>query len=96
MSKLNPVAREPVLVAALASIITWALARYGVKVDPQQASEAAGIVLLVAGVFARQLVKPTAKIEPETDPRLFAGQVHAELLALQRAKGDPAPVPPGG
>jgi hypothetical protein len=63
-SKLNVIAREPVAVAALASIIVWVAAKYGVRVDAQQASEAAGVVLLVAGAFARQLVTPTAKVPP--------------------------------
>ncbi len=69
-SKLNPVAQEPVLLTAVASAATWALARYGVKVDPQQASEIAGVVLLLGGAFARQLVTPTAKVEAK--PQLYA------------------------
>ncbi len=64
---MNPISNEPVAVAAVASILTWIATRYGLKVDPQQASEAAGIVLLVAGAFARQLVRPVAK-DPNPPP----------------------------
>lgn len=67
-SKLNVVANEPVLVVVAASILTWVGAKYGVKVDQQQASEAAGVVLLVAGALARQLVTPTAKQPPPVEP----------------------------
>ncbi len=58
---MNPVAREPVVVGVLAAVLTWVGARYGVRVDPQQASEAAGVVLLVAAPFVRQLVRPVAR-----------------------------------
>jgi hypothetical protein len=61
---MNPIAREPIVVAALAAIISWVAAKYAIKVDPQQASEIAGVVLLIAGGFARQLVTPTAKLPP--------------------------------
>ena len=68
MTSRNPISNEPVLVAALASILTWVATRYGLKVDPQQASEAAGFVLLVGGAFARQLVWPTAKLPKDDKP----------------------------
>lgn len=60
----NPVASEPVLLAAVASILTWLGARYGISLTPEQASTAAGAVLVVGGVFARQLVRPTVKDQP--------------------------------
>ena len=64
---MNPIAREPVLIATLASIISWLAAKYAIKVSPEQASEIAGVVLLIAGGFARQLVTPTAKLDESTD-----------------------------
>lgn len=78
--KLNPVAREPVAVIVLAAIITWALAHYGVDIDPAKASGAAGVVLLVGGAFARQLVRPVAKDDdPVSAPVL--DQVVREVIA---------------
>ncbi len=58
---MNPIAREPVLIAALASVVTWLLAKYGINLSPQQASEISGVVLAVTVGFARQAVTPTAK-----------------------------------
>jgi len=93
-SKLNVIAREPVLVAALASIIVWIAAKYGVKVDAQQASEAAGVVLLVAGAFARQLVTPTVKVPTVQGNTSNSG---AQVVYYPTAEGEIAkdqPPPP--
>jgi hypothetical protein len=57
----SPVANEPVLLATVVSILTWLAGRYGIMLDPGQASAAAGAVLLIGGLFARQLVRPVAK-----------------------------------
>ncbi len=66
-SKLNVIAREPVLIAALASVVTWLLAKYGINLSPQQASEISGVVLAVTVGFARQAVTPTAKAPPQVE-----------------------------
>ena len=86
---MNPIAKEPVAVAGLAAIITWVAAKYGAKVDPQLASEAAGIVLVIASGFARQLVRPVAKEEaPLTDEEM----AHArELLDTRERLATSAP-----
>ena len=101
-SKLNVIAREPVAVAAVASIIVWVAAKYGVRVDAQQASEAAGVVLLVAGAFARQLVTPTAKqvtVGPTRTATLNSTGQLEEVYAPQggviaKAEGDQIPFEP--
>jgi hypothetical protein len=91
---MNPISNEPVLAAVLASVITWIAAKYAVKVDPQQASEAAGVVLLIGGVFARQLVRPVAKDE---EPLIAEEIAHArkllELKAEQSAAKEQKPPP---
>jgi len=55
----NPVAREPVLVAALAAAITWLAAYFGLGLTPAEAAAAAGFVLASVVPFVRQLVRPT-------------------------------------
>jgi len=65
----NPVAREPVMVAALAAAITWLAAYFGLGLTPAEAAAAAGFVLASVVPFVRQLVRPTASPpEPPTAP----------------------------
>jgi hypothetical protein len=61
----NPVAREPVMVAALAAAITWLAAYLGLGLTPAEAAAAAGFVLASVVPFVRQLVRPTAAPPPE-------------------------------
>ena len=88
MSKLNVVAREPVLLAVVASILTAVGARYGISLTPEQAGAAAGAVLVVGGVLARQLVRPTAKDQPPPDGSGTNATVHVHTTA----SGTPAEV----
>ena len=93
---MNPVAREPILTTVVAALIAWAAARYGFKVSPDQAAALAGAVLVVAGPYARQLVRPVAKDEvPLTAEEMTRARA---LLAVKdsAAKVDQAPVPPKG
>lgn len=65
---MNPIAKEPVLTGALASIIVWLAGRYGLNVDPTMASAAAGAVLVIVSGFTRQLVTPTSKLQYKVEP----------------------------
>jgi len=65
---MNPVSNEPVLLAAVASVVVWVAARRGLDLTADQASVVAGIVLTLGGVFARQLVRPIAKDAPAAPP----------------------------
>ncbi len=69
MTKLNPVASEPVLVQALATLVVWAATRYGLHVSDEQALQIAGGAFIVLAPFVRQLVTPTVK-QPQLEPLL--------------------------
>ncbi len=60
MTKLNPVASEPVLLQALATLIVWAATRYGLHISDEQALQIAGGAFIVLAPFVRQLVRPLA------------------------------------
>ncbi len=67
MTKGNPVASEPVLVQALATLVVWAATRYGLHVSDEQALQVAGGAFIVLAPFVRQLVRPLVK-EPQLEP----------------------------
>jgi hypothetical protein len=60
----NPVAREPVVVAALAAAVTWLAAYFGLGLTPAEAAAVAGFVLASVVPFVRQLVRPTTPPPP--------------------------------
>lgn len=62
----NPVASEPVLTGAIAAVLTFLAARYGLDLSAEQAAGAAGLLITVLAPFVRQLVRPTVKDEPVT------------------------------
>jgi hypothetical protein len=62
----NPVGSEPVAVGALATVLVYFAARYGLALTPEQATGAAGFVFTVLVPFVRQLVRPTSKEVPLT------------------------------
>jgi len=66
----NPIEREPVLVAALAAILTFLAGRYGLELTGEQAAGAAAMTLSLLAPFARQLVSPTTP--PPPPPRHLA------------------------
>jgi hypothetical protein len=72
----NPIAKEPVLIQALATIVVWAATRYGLHVSDEQALRIAGGAFVVLAPFVRQLVRPVAKDE---------GPLTAEEMAKARA-----------
>lgn len=55
---MNPIEKEPVLGAALVSAIVFFGSKYGLDVDYQTATIAAGVVLGVLSFLARQIVVP--------------------------------------
>ncbi len=59
---MNPLAKEPVIVQALATIVVWAATRYGLHVSDEQALQIAGGAFVVLAPFVRQLVRPVAKL----------------------------------
>ncbi len=67
MTKGNPVASEPVLVQALATLVVWAATRYGLHISDEQALQIAGGAFIVLAPFVRQLVTPTVK-QPQLEP----------------------------
>jgi hypothetical protein len=85
----SPIAREPVLVAALASALTWLGAKYGINVDPAQATAIAGAVLLVGTLFARQQVTPVAKIQAENEKPVDTSTLEA-VASMVLAKAQPS------
>jgi hypothetical protein len=96
---VSVVGKEPVLIQALAAIVVWLATRYGLHISDEQALQVAGGAFVVLAPFVRQLVVPSVKLaEPETDPKVFAEQVQAELRTLERVQGKtgpPVPAPPG-
>lgn len=110
MSKLNPVATNPVLTKDLATLIIWFVGRYGFHLDIETATTIAGVFFAGGSFFVRQLVKPTAKLQAEqaaedakpTDTaalRQLVDQVLASAREHQNAKQPvtwaPAPAVPG-
>jgi hypothetical protein len=93
---MNPIAREPVLVVVLAAIITWVGGRQGLKVDPQIATEAAAAVLIIGGVFARQLVRPTAKDDDTIELRKAVANLIAQVGQPPEPPEPPTSPGPGG
>jgi hypothetical protein len=91
MAQVNPIATNPVLTKDIGTLVVWLAAKYGFKVSFEEATAISAVLFLALSPFVRQLVKPVAKLEPTSDPKLFAEQVHGELLALERAQGDPVP-----
>src|SRR6266542_644910 len=91
MTKGNPVASEPVLVQALATLVVWAATRYGLHVSDEQALQVAGGAFIVLAPFVRQLVTPTVK-QPQLEPLLAVEpsptiQVHVAGRSEERRVG---------
>jgi hypothetical protein len=89
MSKLNPIASEPLVVATIATGITWFGARYGINVDPAPATAIAGAVLLVGTLFARQQVTPVAKVDAENQKPVDTSTLEA-VASMVLAKVQPS------
>lgn len=68
---MNPVSREPVLTQALAAVLVWLAARYGLNLSEQEAFQLAGAAVVVLAPFVRQLVTPTAKDAPPSAPTVY-------------------------
>ncbi len=89
MTKGNPVASEPVLVQAIATLVVWAATRYGLHVSDEQALQIAGGAFIVLAPFVRQLVRPLVK-EPQLEPLLAVEP--SPTLQVHVAGADPAKV----
>jgi len=89
MTKGNPVASEPVLVQALATLVVWAATRYGLHVSDEQALQIAGGAFIVLAPFVRQLVRPLVK-EPQLEPLLAVEP--QPTIQVHVAGADPARV----
>jgi hypothetical protein len=74
---MNPIAKEPVLIQALAAIVVWAATRYGLHIDDEQALKIAGGAFVVLAPFVRQLVTPAAKLEYQVVPGELV-ELHAD------------------
>ncbi len=89
MTKGNPVASEPVLVQALATLVVWAATRYGLHISDEQALQIAGGAFIVLAPFVRQLVRPLVK-EPQLEPLLAVEP--QPTIQVHVAGADPARV----
>jgi uncharacterized protein (DUF697 family) len=93
----NPIANNPVLTQAAAGLVLWLAARYGLRIDDEQALKIAGAAFLVLAPFVRQLVRPVAKDEgPLTDEEMARARA---LLAVQHDAAQverAVEVPPAG
>lgn len=85
-----PTKREPVLIAAVASVIVWAAVKFGLPIDDQIADAIAGVFVTAAVAWVRAKVTPVAapQIPVEAVPDLrVTGLDAAQTTALLRSKG---------
>lgn len=78
--------REPLLIAALASVVAWVALKFGIPIDDETANQIAGVIVAAALLWARSRVTPTADpvVPPSED--VAVADPAAGVRAINAAK----------
>lgn len=69
---MNVIQNEPVMTAAIVTVLTWIAARFGSNLDTQTATAFALIVLVIASWVARRFSTPVGHAQTKIDQAWIA------------------------